>query len=103
MEKIIVIGDKQTALGFGVAGVKDSFEAKNNDAEELTAQVLAREDAGILVVTTEVMDSLSLKTRKTLQESSKPVVIVIPSTRESVGKGDDIAAMVKKAIGIELK
>jgi len=103
LSKIIVLGDPDTILGFRLAGVLDSMVVEVGAADEPVAQALENPDAGILIVTQEVMASLSYKSKKLLASKAKPVVIEVPGKRSVEVPGQSVSDLVKKAIGIELK
>lgn len=103
MEKIIVLGDEDTVLGFRLAGVKEAAVATAQDADALMQEAIANPKAGIVIATQETVRALSAKTRKQLATLSKPVVIEIPGKRDQSEPGQSINEMVKRAIGVELK
>jgi V/A-type H+-transporting ATPase subunit F len=102
-DKIIVLGDEDTVLGFRLAGVKEASVVTEKDADEKLQTAIANSQAGIIIATQEIMRALSPKTRKQLATLSKPVVIEIPGKRDQSEPGQSINEMVKKAIGVELK
>ena len=102
-DKIIVVGDADTVAGFRLAGVSESYLASAANAEECVLAALASSNAGILIVSDEVVENLSHKGKKALSASTKPVVVTVPSRKVSVAAGSSIAELVKRAIGVELK
>lgn len=103
MSKIIVLGDEDTVLGFRLAGIAEARVAQAGAADEAFAEALSGPDAGIVVITQELLASLSHKSKKVLAATAKPVVIEIPGKRAVEVPGQQISELVKKAIGIELK
>ena len=104
MDKIIVIGDGDTVLGFRLAGVAEAHETSGpEETERLVADALSRPDAGILVITQEVFESLGPRTRKELSSIAKPAVIEVPGKREIDRGSENLGLLIKKVMGIELK
>ncbi len=104
MDKIMVIGDSDTVLGFRLAGVVDAkVVAAGENAEETIAAAIAATDIGILIVTQETMRSLSPKTQKHLQSIAKPAVIEVAGKKAVAAGGESIAVLIKKVMGVELK
>jgi len=106
MEKILAVGDRETILGFAIAGVEGI--AAKEDAEELVLGILSEKDekrkVGLLIIQEDVLRKFSAKSKRLIDNISKPVVVSIPSKfGTSLEDGEDFAKMVKKAIGIELK
>lgn len=103
MQKIAVAGEKDTVLGFKLAGVREAFACDKSNADEVVAKLLGVQELGIIIVSEETMAFLSLKTRRALEASTKPVAVVIPSkTTKTAGGSMGLAAMVKRAIGVDL-
>ncbi|MBI3588697.1 hypothetical protein HY995_00610 [Candidatus Micrarchaeota archaeon] len=104
MDKIIFVGDSDSALGFRLAGVAEAHSVSTSEeAEQAVQSVLRRNDVGIMVLTQEAMRTLSPKTRRLIRDVAKPVVIEVPGKRDTSSQSESLAAMVKKAIGVELK
>ncbi len=104
MDKIIVVADADTVLGFRLAGVAEAHEAESEEeAERAVTAALSRSDAGILVITQQAMDALSPKTRRELSSIAKPAVIEVPGKRELDRGAESLSALIKKTMGIELK
>ncbi len=104
MDKIIVVGDADTVLGFRLAGVSQAHAVSDAEgAEAGVGEALARSDAGILIITQEALNSLSAKTRKELSLVAKPAVVEVPGKRAADQGGESLAALIKKAMGVDLK
>jgi V/A-type H+-transporting ATPase subunit F len=104
MDKIVVIGDADTVLGFRLAGVTEARTVTTpQEAEEAVATAVAATDSGIMIVTQEVMSTLSQKTQKQLQSLAKPAVIEVPGKKAVAAGGESIAVLIKKVMGVELK
>lgn len=102
-DRIAVVGDEDTVTGFSLAGVVERSTVRNGDADEQVAALIARKDIGIMIIDEETAQRLSPKLKKQLTEIAKPVVVTVPSKKQSSSKEGSIAELVKRAIGIELK
>lgn len=104
MDKIAVVGDVDTVTGFRLAGVEEAVSTYGRDANAVVSEMLEKKGIGMLVVTVDCVDELNAKVKRVLTESVKPVVVVVPSRREVMERGgESVAAMLKKAIGIDIK
>ncbi len=102
MDNIAVLADPETLLGFRLAGIQKTFEA-NGDVDAKMMEALHTPDVGILIVSGDVFTKLGAKTQKDATESAKPVVVVIPQKgAKASGSGSNLAAMVKRAIGVDI-
>ncbi len=104
-EKIIVIGDHDTVVGFALAGVQETIAATRQTCEEIFLKTIARSDAGIVIVQEDLTNAFSHKTVKVIETLARPVVVMVPGKAELLGakKSGSIQELVKRAIGIELK
>ncbi len=104
-EKIAVIGDHDTVIGFSLAGASEVIPANRETCEEAFLKAIARSDVGVLIVQDDLTETFSHKTRKVMETLSRPVIVTVPGKTEALGgkKSGNIQELVKRAIGIELK
>ncbi len=106
LKKVAVIGDKDTTLGFAMAGVKDLFvmEPGEKGAQHLLERCLADTEIGIVIITERIADRIredidKLKFDKELY----PIIIEIPDKQGEIpGRKDPISLLIKRAIGVEV-
>ncbi len=106
LKNIAIIGDKDTTLGFAMAGIKHTFhvEPGAKDAKDAMESCLSNPDIGIVIITERVADSIredidKLKLDKTLY----PIIIEIPDKQGEIpGRKDPISVLIKRAIGVEV-
>ncbi len=102
-DAIAVVGDSETLLGFRLAGVQTTFETNGDDADAVLLQALQAPNVGILIVSQDVFEAATQKTRKTAEDSTKPVVVVIPGKKTKTAQGSaNLAQLVKRAIGVDI-
>ncbi len=104
-EKIAVIGDADTIVGFALAGVNEGIEVTMEDCEEKFLKAIERQDVGILIVQDDLVQEFSHKTKKLIETLARPVIVTVPGKNEVLGgkKSGNIQELVKRAIGVELK
>ncbi|MFH0836162.1 MAG: V-type ATP synthase subunit F [Candidatus Micrarchaeota archaeon] len=103
MEKIAVLADSESLVGFKLAGITQAFECTRDNADERVNEVLEKHGIGLVILTRDLLDSLSAKTLKRVEDSTNPVVLTIPSKGAALGEGGEgLAEMVKRAIGVDL-
>ncbi len=100
--KIIVVADGPTCTGFRLAGVQDVFPAEAGAAEKKIEELMASEDAGIIITSEKVMDGLDWRLRRKIDRAARPVVIAVPDKNGPREQKDSLASQVKKALGFEL-
>ncbi len=104
-EKIAVIGDEDTVVGFRLAGITTAAAVTEETAESEFNKMLADNTVGIIIVQDDMARGFSHRTKKTIESIAKPVIVTVPGKKELTKgeKSGSIAEMVKRAIGIELK
>jgi V/A-type H+-transporting ATPase subunit F len=103
-DKIAIIGDTDTVVGFRLAGILNSNVP--SDASETRQALLAfsqNPNISIIIIT----EPLAEENRETIEELSErpyPVIVEIPDkTGRLEGKESPVRRLVKRAIGVELE
>ncbi len=104
-EKIAVIGDHDTIAGFALAGVNELSIVNAQTCEDAFLKIIAKNEIGVLIVQEDLTQGFSHKTKKAMETLARPVIVAVPGKSEALGgkKSGNIADLVKRAIGIELK
>lgn len=104
-EKITVIGDHDTVVGFGLAGVSALVTVTKESCEAEFLKVIQASDVGVVILQDDLAAGFSHKTKKAIEALARPVIVTVPGKSEALGgkKSGNIADLVKRAIGIELK
>ncbi|MFH1750582.1 MAG: V-type ATP synthase subunit F [Candidatus Micrarchaeota archaeon] len=100
MDKILVLGDRDLAMGFKLVGVKEAIICSQEDADSKLNELLQRQDAGIIIFQDEFYSYLSHKTKKLIETVPKPVVVSVGV--KAASSMENLQAMIKRAIGISL-
>ena len=100
--KIAVLGDKDTALGFRLAGAHEvySFDDTPLDMERLRnklKELVERDDIGIILITERFVQKVELP------EVTLPIILQVPDKFGSKLGEEAIKEIVRRAIGVELK
>ncbi len=100
--KIAVLGDKDTALGFRLAGAHEvySFDDTPLDMERLRnklKELVERDDIGIILITERFVQKVELP------EVTLPIILQVPDKSGSRLGEEAIKEIVRRAIGVELK
>ncbi|ASA78557.1 MULTISPECIES: V-type ATP synthase subunit F [Thermococcus] len=100
--KIAVLGDKDTALGFRLAGAHEvySFDDTPLDMERLRnklKELVERDDIGIILITERFVGKVELP------EVTVPIILQVPDKSGSKLGEEAIKEIVRRAIGVELK
>ncbi len=100
--KIVLMGDRDTALGFKLAGVHEvySFEEtslENKRAKNKLKELIEREDVGIILITERLAQRIEVP------DVTFPIILQIPDKFGSIFGEEQLREIVRKAIGVELK
>jgi len=100
--KIAVLGDRDTALGFKLAGAHEvySFEDTPLEMERLKnklKELIERDDVGIILITERFAQ------RVELPDVTIPIILQVPDKSGSKFGEAALREIVRRAIGVELK
>ena len=100
--KIAVLGDRDTALGFRLAGVHEvySFEDTPVEMERLKNklnELIGRGDIGIILITERFAQRIELP------DVTIPIILQVPDKSGSKFGEEALRQIVRRAIGVELK
>jgi len=101
-EKIAVLGDAPTVMGFRLAGVGEAFQASGKEAEKKLEELIARPDIGIVIINESLLAGMDWRLRKRLEGMAKPAVVAVPDYRGEAAEAESLKALVKRALGFEL-
>lgn len=93
MEKIIVVGNEDFTLGFELVGIESR---KTQDIEKLISK---NENIGIIILSEEDYNELSLKIKNKIDSLLKPIVVIL--SKEDI-KGNNLREKVMKVLGVDL-
>lgn len=103
-DKIAIIGDTDTVVGFRLAGILNS-DIPSNASETRQAMLNFSQDQNISIII--ITEPLAEDVRETIEELSErpyPVIVEIPDkTGRLEGKESPVRRLVKRAIGVELE
>jgi V/A-type H+-transporting ATPase subunit F len=100
--KIALIAERQTSTYFKVAGIKNSIAAKDREeAERAFRRLQSDETISLIMVTEPVYEWIRPMLERTKKEF--PLVVSIPSRSGPKAQTDQLAQLIKRTVGIELK
>lgn len=102
--KIGVVGDFDTVTGFRLAGVKETYDVEEPGAVMEALKKLMKEDIGVIIITERLADQIRDETAELIEGKTLPIIVEIPDKKGPIeGKADPIMALIKKAVGVEVK
>jgi len=103
MMKIAVLCDSDTAVGFRLAGVHESFVPNENE-KDIWNKICERDDIGILFITEKIADNLGKYLREFRVSHDTPIIVEIPDKKGRMKDHVDfISQLIKKAVGVEIE
>ncbi|MHB8481953.1 MAG: V-type ATP synthase subunit F [Nitrospiria bacterium] len=106
MAWIAALTHPETALGFRLAGIETFAVQDDREAESFLKDLLARKDAGVVIISEDFLPFLSERTRKKVEESLQPVCVPIPdiqSWREGEKKEEYLSRLLRNLMGYQIK
>jgi V/A-type H+-transporting ATPase subunit F len=98
---IVVIGDENTVLGLGLAGIQGEVVHSADEARACLDQVLRKEGVKIVLITERWADELRERVEQVTMTTLEPVLVEIPGPADAV-QGKRLREIVQRAIGLGL-
>jgi|Deesub1362B_J571_1020462.scaffolds.fasta_scaffold00228_4 V/A-type H+-transporting ATPase subunit F len=99
--KLVVIGDPEFNVGFGLAGIASErmFDIKSDDEIiESVRKALDDKEVGIVVIKYDYLKKLPPALRREIDERVQPTFVAVGGT----GGVEEIREKIRKAIGVDL-
>ncbi|NPA62082.1 MAG: V-type ATP synthase subunit F [Methanococci archaeon] len=97
--KIGVVGDRETAIGFRLAGLTDVYEVKNEEeAIKAINELDNNENIAFIIITERIAESI----KDNLKNINK-VLVEIPDKKGKLERIDPVKELIRKAIGVTMK
>lgn len=93
---IIAIGGPEFVMGFSLTGIKT---IKTTEPTPIFQKLLGEKELGIIITDDKTINSTEEKTRKKIEDSVKPVTVVLSLDSSSQ---DRLKEMIKKSLGVDL-
>lgn len=100
--KYFVIGDEETVLGFGLAGVSGSAVTGSESAAESFERALMDRSIGIILITERAAESIRARVNFFLFSADFPLVVEIPDRHGPMPGRKNLRETANDAIGIKL-
>ena len=100
--KYYVIGDEDTVLGLGMAGVQGSSVRGSQEAKDAFSAALDNSEIGIIIITERIAELIREEVDRDLFTKDFPLILEIPDREGRVSGRADLKEMVNSAIGIKL-
>lgn len=101
INKIVVLGDNPTTIGFRLAGVKRVFEEDDKLKETFEEQINDKTNS-IIVINEYLLDQLPPRLRKRAEDSINPIIVPIPDKDMRESQSESLKALIRRAIGFDL-
>ncbi|XRO75219.1 V-type ATP synthase subunit F [Methanocaldococcus sp. 28A] len=97
--KIGVVGDRETAIGFRLAGLTDVYEVKNDEEAVKAVNELANnENIAFIIITERIAESIKDKIK-----NIDKVIVEIPDKYGKLDRIDPVRELIRKAVGVSMK
>jgi V/A-type H+-transporting ATPase subunit F len=104
MSSVAVIGDLDTVTGFRLGGVKEGRIVNSKEEAEQALDELIESNISIIIITDKIADEIREHIRKTIGSDIVPMIIEIPDKNgKSETEGDQMRALIKRVIGVDIK
>jgi vacuolar-type H+-ATPase subunit F/Vma7 len=99
--KLYCLGDAATVRGFGLAGVEGRAVSSATEADQALAELCARPDCAVLIVTEAVAATIPDALRR-LRLARRPLTLELAGPLGTSGAKKTLARLAQEAVGIRL-
>ena len=100
--RLAVVGDRELVIGYRLIGIDDTFIVTDEeDASKKIQELYSSGEFGLIIASNSMRDKLSSKFIAEIEESIEPLVLFMPSQKETAEEDkESIAALAKRVLGI---
>lgn len=101
---VLVIGDRDTVIGFKLAGVSSALEVRNpEEAKAALKSAFQQRNVGVIMIPKKLAQEIKTFISKLTEESDFPIIVEIPGKEGVEEEVDALRELIRKAVGIEIK
>ena len=100
--KYFCIGDEDTVRGFRLAGIEGQIVSTAEDAAEALERVIARSDAGVVIITDAVAAEIREQVDAVRLECERPLLVEVPGPQGPIVGRKSLRQLVQEAVGIRI-
>lgn len=100
--RYFVIGDEDTVLGLGMAGVSGRSITDARQAADAFDTAIRDKEIGIIIITERAADMIRTTVDRYIFSQTFPLIIEIPDRKGRIPGRPDIRELVNKTIGLKL-
>ena len=97
-----VIGDEDTVLGFGLAGIEGQEVTSAVEASKALDTALQNSEIGIVIITERIADLIRPNVDRLIFSEQFPLIVEIPDRNGKLSGKPGLREMVNRAIGISV-
>jgi len=103
--RLAVEGDRELVIGYRLIGINDTFIVTDEeDASKKIHELYSSGELGVIIASNSMRDKLSSKFIAEIEESIEPLVLFMPSQKETAEEDkESIAAVAKRVLGISIE
>lgn len=100
--KLIVLGTASLVNGMRLAGVENTIVTDEKNFQIQLENILAAKEYGLVMANESLLSNLDWKMKKKLETMASPVIVPMPDSGGVSTEGEQIRALIKRALGFDL-
>ncbi|MEX0641037.1 MAG: V-type ATP synthase subunit F [Nitrosopumilaceae archaeon] len=102
--RMAIVGDRELVIGYRLIGIDDTFIVDDEDASKKIQKLYSSDEYGLIIASDSVRAKLTSKFLSEIEESIEPLVLFMPSQKETTEEDEEsIAALAKRVLGINIE
>lgn len=102
--KLAIVGDRELVIGYRLIGIDDTFIVDDEDVSKKIQKLYSSNEYGLIIASNSVRDKLPSKFLSEIEESIEPLVLFMPSQKQTTEEDkESIASLAKRVLGINIE
>lgn len=102
--KLAIVGDRELVIGYRLIGIDDTFIDDDEDASKKIQKLYSSDEYGLIIASNSIRAKLPSKFLSEIEESIEPLVLFMPSQKETTEEDEEsIASLAKRVLGINIE
>ena len=103
--RLAVVGDRELVIGYRLIGIDDTFIVSDEEhASKKIQELYSSGEFGLIIASNSMRTKHSSKFLAEIEESIEPLVLFMPSQKETSEEGEEsIAELAKRVLGISIE
>ena len=101
--RLAIVGERELVIGYRLIGIDDTFIVNDDEASKKIQELYSSGEFGLIIASNSVRATIPSKFLSEIEASIEPLVLFMPSLKETGKDEESIAALAKRILGINIE